>query len=218
MTKILLFQFSNNSNVSLRLDLTGFEDSQPFPLNEPWYIQWIILVLMLATFCCGLKFRCLIIRYLISPECKGPINALVWADQINGFFLGLQIILKTVIMLNPVPLSEALGQRFCDWTSLLLNLYLAGSSAWSFSIAVFRVVIIKGTNLIGEVTLLKILFPLSFITHFLFAIVTAICDNKSAARKMCLHYSDAEIEYLDQYRVRRFLLTPIDLAPKENFC
>jgi len=202
MTKMLLFSFPNNSNVTLQLDVTSFEDSLPFPLNEPWYIQLIILILMLATFCFGVKFRFLIIRYLLSPECKGPINALFWADQINGIFLGIEIMIKTAIMVYPVPLLQVLGQSFCDWTSLLINLYLAGAASWSCVIALFRVVVIKGTTLIGERKLAKVLFIISFIIHLSFGITNAIGDSKNATRKMCLHYSDAEIEYMDLYLVK----------------
>ena len=193
--------FSNSPNETMRLSLSSFDDDLPFPLSEPWYLQVLILILMLATFCQGLKFRSLIIRYLMSPECKGPINVLIWADQMNGIFLGLGILFKMVIMLSPFPPAEVIGEGVCDWTSLLIGLYVAGAAAWSCAIAVFRVIVLRGSTLIKEGKLLKILCFFSLGIHFGFGGLIASYNNKNVTRKMCLHYSDKKIESIEAYQV-----------------
>ena len=193
--------FSNSPNETIKLSLSSFDDDLPFPLSEPWYLQVLILILMLATFCQGLKFRSLIIGYLMSPECKGPINVLIWADQMNGIFLGLGILLKMVIILSPFPLAEVIGEGVCDWTSLLIGLYVAGAAAWSCAIAVFRVIVLKGSTLIKEGKLLKILCFFSLGIHFGFGGLISGYNNKNVTRKMCLHYSDKKIESIEAYQV-----------------
>ena len=193
--------FSNSPNETVWLSLSSFDDNLPFPLSEPWYLQVLILILMLTTFCQGLKFRSLIIRYLMSPECKGPINALIWADQMNGIFLGLGILLKLAIILTPFPLAEVIGEGVCDWSSFLIGLYVAGAAAWRCAIAVFRVIILKGSTLIKDGKLSKILCLVCLGIHFGFGGLIASYDNKNVTRKMCLHYSDKKIESIELYQV-----------------
>jgi hypothetical protein len=44
--------------------------------------QIVLLLLMLSVLIYGLKLRSVIIRYLLAPDSKSPINTLVWADQV----------------------------------------------------------------------------------------------------------------------------------------
>ena len=204
-SKMSLHGFSTTQNVSDWFDFSVINESLPFPLNTSRNVQLVILMLMLTIFCGGLKLRLLILRYLLSPESKGPINALIWADQLNGIFLGLGILLKIAIILCPFPLADVLGTGLCDWTGLPICLYLAGAGSWSCAIAVFRVAIIKGNTLIKPDKLLKVLYLISLTMHFGFGYGIAINDNKNVTRKMCLHNSDIEIGNSELHQVRPFI-------------
>jgi hypothetical protein len=50
-----------------------------------------LFLLYLATLVQGSRLRLVIISYINSPESNlGPINRLIWIDQINGVFLLLR--------------------------------------------------------------------------------------------------------------------------------
>ena len=197
-----LHQFSTFPNETLlNFDLASFGNEQPFPLSENWLVQLIILILMLVVFCFGLKYRFLIIRYLMSPECKGPINALIWADQMNGIFLGLGILLKMAFLLSPLPLATVLGDGFCAWAGVPISLYVSGAGSWSCAIALFRVFILKGTPLINESVLLRILYFISLAIHLGCGSLMARYGEITAPGKLCFHFTESENEIMEHYKV-----------------
>ena len=201
MFMIHLLQFSNASNGTFHLDLDSFANEQPFPLSESSPVKLAILILMIPVLCYGLKLRSLIIRYLMSPECKGPINALIWADQINGIFLGLGILLKMFALFSPIPLATALGEGFCTFAGVPISLYVAGAGSWSCAIAVFRVVFLKGTALIKERTLLVVVYSLSLVIQLGCGGMMGLLGEITAPSKLCYHFTDAEYEIMELYKV-----------------
>jgi len=196
-------QSTNSSNETFHPDLTCFVDELPFPLTESRYFQLAILILMLVIFCYGLKLRMLIIRYLMSPECKGPINALIWADQMNGTFLGIGILLKMAFLLHPVPLAKVLGDGFCNWAGVPISLYVTGAGSWSCAIAALRVAIIKGCPLFKEETMVRILYTTSLSIHLGCGIMMAKYGEITAPVKLCFHYTDYENEIMELYKVSK---------------
>jgi hypothetical protein len=118
-----------------------FEDkmSLPFPLNYHYGWTIFITVTFTLTLVFGIKLRAIIFAYLLSPESKlGPINILIWMDQINGLFLAVGIILRMIAINSPVPLSTIFGDEFCKWIGTPSCFYLCGAVAWSCFIALYR--------------------------------------------------------------------------------
>jgi hypothetical protein len=57
----------------------------------------------------------------------GPINVLIWLDQLNGLLLGLSILLKVLMMNVDAPLSDWVGSGVCEWIDLPGSVYLVGN-------------------------------------------------------------------------------------------
>jgi hypothetical protein len=67
----------------------------------------------------GIFLRKIIISYLLAPDTNtGPINLLIWVDQVNGLFLALNIIGRIIAFVLPFPLSVLTGDTFCKWSPL----------------------------------------------------------------------------------------------------
>ena len=59
------------------------------------------------------------ISFIQSPESSlGPINYLIWIDQISGFCLFPMLLARIVVILSPVPLSAILNEDFCKMVSI----------------------------------------------------------------------------------------------------
>ena len=66
-----------------------------------------------------MKLRILIIQYMRQPDTKmGPINLLIWMDQLNGFFSAVNILGRIVALALPFPMRDLVGDWFCRWTPL----------------------------------------------------------------------------------------------------
>ncbi len=117
----------------------------PFPVNLSFEWRMCIALSLLLTLIVGTNLKIIIFKCLNSPDANlGPINYLIWFDQINGTFLAPSIIVRILSLLVPIPVSDIFGQHFCDVTMYLNDLYIAGRSMWSFFIALFRVLFVKG--------------------------------------------------------------------------
>ena len=132
---------------------------------------------------------------------KGPINALIWADQMNGIFLGLGILLKMAFLLSPLPLATVLGDGFCAWAGVPISLYVSGAGSWSCAIALFRVFILKGTPLINESVLLRILYFISLAIHLGCGSLMARYGEITTPEKLCFHFTESENEIMEHYKV-----------------
>ena len=131
--------FHDETNVTVLFYPLEDHQSVPFPLNHHpgWKIG--ITVMQILTFIFGLKLRVIIFSYLLCPESKlGPINVLIWMDQINGIFLAIGTALRMMVVNSPVPLSNIFGNEFCKWIGLPGCIHLCGSIFWSCLIAFYR--------------------------------------------------------------------------------
>ena len=90
----------------------------PFPLYLPFEAKLLITAFKLLTLFYGFKFKVIILRFMKSPESTGPINALIWFDQLNRLFLGIAIVLKLIAINYPLPMSQIGGIKFCEWASI----------------------------------------------------------------------------------------------------
>lgn len=131
--------FYDANNVTIQLHSLEDNQSVPFPLNHPPGWKITITLMQLLTFIIGIKLRVIILSFLLCPESKlGPINVLIWMDQINGLFLAIGTALRMMAINSPVPLSEIFGNQFCKWIGLPGCIHLCGSIFWSCLIAFYR--------------------------------------------------------------------------------
>ncbi len=113
--------------------------SLPFPLNLHFGWRIMITLTQLLTLIFGIKLRAIIFSYLLCPESKmGPIDSLIWMDQMTGVFLAVGIILRMCAINSPVPLSQIFGTNFCKWIGLPSILYVCGDIIWNCLIALYR--------------------------------------------------------------------------------
>ena len=112
----------NTSNVQLE-DIITFEPFDqtvglPFPLYLDPIWKFLLATTLLITLVQGTRLRVIIMSYFKSPETKlGPINSLILMDQLNGFFLGYIVLVRTIFILSPFPVSSLLGETFCRWNT-----------------------------------------------------------------------------------------------------
>ena len=94
-------------------------NSLPFPLYLPAFARVMISACLAIALVLGTNYRMMIFKYLQAPETKiGPINYLIWIDQLNGIFLGVSMAIKIILIIIPVPLNEVVGNSFCNWIDL----------------------------------------------------------------------------------------------------
>lgn len=122
-----------------RFVLFPVTDGTPFPLNQSTSVKVTISLSLVFILCFGVIVRRKIFKYLQTVDCKkNPINYFVWLDQLNGGFLGLNVIFYIVTILLPFPLSDLIGYEVCNWADLFGCFYLAGSTNWGWTIALIR--------------------------------------------------------------------------------
>ena len=206
MIDALFYAFSNDSLATIPWTSFSREESLPFPLYLSPPARIFILILQTITLAIGFKFRSIIISYLRAPDTKASaINVFIWIDQINGCLLGVSILGKCVMISSPVPLSEVLGQQFCQWVDLPGCVYLAGSFIWSSLTAAYRILFIKAQNCIsngiGYNKLFSIFLATGFSIHFPISLWLSIFDYRSSSDKMCTHNSDQENAIYLKYKV-----------------
>ena len=119
MEETIFFDFkpmndnSFQSTVLLKWELV---QDLPFPINLSPGGTFLITISLLLIICIGLVLRATILAYLCEPDIHiGPINSLLWIDQLNGL-VQLGVILVIIIGVNVQnPLKDIFGDNFCFW-------------------------------------------------------------------------------------------------------
>ena len=204
MDQVLIF---TNNKETIQFQPFSYKDGLPFPLNLPLAIKYVICLLQVLTLCYGIILRATIFSFLRAPSTKmGPINYLIWVDQINGIFLGLNIVTKILAIAIPFPLAEVFGSTFCEWIDFLGCFYVTGSYTWSTFTALYRILYLKAShfvkNIIGERTLLNLMLVYGFISQTVIAIWFTIFDFRSNTEKLCGHHTTEEIIIIQTYKVK----------------
>ena len=168
----------------INFTLLNDQEGQPFPLYLKAHWKILIVMSLLLIIIQGARLRKVIISYINSPEAGlGPINNLIWVDQIFGI----------------------LGPAACTITEFVAAAFIGGSLYWNFSIAIFRVLFIRAqtwlTETVGIKTMLMGLLLSGFGLIFTFAFLTIAHDRTSTVRKMCFHLSSVDLEIMDAYMV-----------------
>jgi hypothetical protein len=195
----------DGENSILHFNPFSEEQSLPFPLYLKYPSILFISLTLLISLLIGLKFRAIIFFYLKAPETKiGPINFLIWIDQINGLLLGVTIMLRLIMINNPYPLSETFGKTFCEWIDLPGCIYLVGSYIWSCLTAIYRILLLKAqtwVNEFGEFKLLSIFLMFGTFLLISSSLWLAMFDYRSISQRMCFHYSIEEAYLFQTYQV-----------------
>ena len=204
----LFFVEHSKENASNLLSFSPLSDQDglPFPLylHPAWKV--VLAISILLTLIEGTRLRLIIIDYLKSPERKlGPINYLIWVDQINSFFFGINAVFRIVFFLSPEPIGILLGSQFCDISHLIAVVSLAGSYTWGCYIALFRVLFIKCqnwlTNTIGIKNMLCTMLCIGTTQIFSFAAIFFYIDEESFVRKICFHLSLNDLTIKQDFQV-----------------
>ena len=131
------FIFKNQTELIIYNPFSDF-DSLPFPLYLPSHWKYVLTILQVIALAVGLRLRLIIFKFLKSPESNGPLNRLIWMDQINGLFLGIVLIVKVVAFNCTVALSQLIGDPFCQFFDFVGSFHVAGSVVWTCFTAFFR--------------------------------------------------------------------------------
>ena len=215
----VLIKSSMTNNDIINFTLLNDQDGLPFPLNLAIHWKLLVAASLLTILIQGARLRKVIISFINSPEARlGPINYLIWIDQLNGILLAFVIIMRIVFILSPISGNILLGPFACTLTEFVAAVYLGGSCYWNFSIAVFRVLFIKAqtwlTQIIGIKTLLMAMLVLGFVLILTFASLLIAYDSVSSVRKMCFHHYVADLEIVEAYQVKN--MYRINLYARKN--
>jgi len=125
---ICIYDNPSKSTLIIKLHFTQEIENLPFPMNLDRLYKFFISLTFMLVLGFGVRYRIKIFKYLTSDEVKlGPINVLIWLDQLNGLLLGLSILLKVLMMNLDSPLSDWVGSGFCEWIDLPGSIYLVGN-------------------------------------------------------------------------------------------
>ncbi len=76
--------------------------------------------------------------WLVPASNLGPINYLIWIEQLNSYILFPVICVRIASFLSPFPLSSLVASNFGPIFSLIAFIGLVGGSLWNFCIALYR--------------------------------------------------------------------------------
>ena len=187
--------FIGDANVTSRFKPLSLAESLPFPLSADFSIKLIIAIYLILNLLLGSLLRLNILLFARTQN-GNPINMFIWYDQLNGIFMGLNIIYTLIVLHLPYPLVNLIGNGACNWTDSIGSLYIFGQSVWSSFIAIYRVLYIrfqgvfnfgiKGSKFVKMLSLIGHLFVIS-------ASLTFAHTDKGILYKMCTHHSLEEI-------------------------
>jgi hypothetical protein len=207
--QLLLHPTSNNSRETLIWFVPNDDDLLPFPLNL--HMKWRILIAisLMLNLIEGTRLRMKIFEYLKSPDAnQGPINYLIWVDQINGTLPASTIISRILSLLLPFPVSSLLGEYFCNLVLYLSELYTGGCYLWGFCIALYRVIFVKAQNClqktIGGKNMLFLFLLAGFVDIFSFTSLLFFFDDAPTYR-MCLWKSKDDTMIMLDFLVYKIL-------------
>ena len=214
---ILMLTSNVTNHHFINFTLLNDQEGQPFPLYLKAHWKILIVMSLLLIIIQGARLRKVIISYINSPEAGlGPINNLIWVDQIFGILPVFNIAVKIIFILSPIPISELLVPFACTITEFIAAVFIGGSFHWNFSIAVFRVLFVRAqtglTKTVGIKTMLVGLLVFGSCLIFTFAFLTIAHDRTSSMKKMCFHLSSADLEIMEAYKVFSKLLHNILVA------
>jgi len=204
MEKFILF-FAENK--TLVFNPYAEEEGLPFPLYLPIQFKVAISASLLFSVLVGLKFRLIIFSFLRSPENSlGPINYLIWIYEVNGLIYSFVVVVRIALIHSAVPLNTIFGNNFGHIVGFMGCCYKAGSSMWSFLIALYRIIFILPQNwlakTVGAKRLLKGFIWIGALQVTILSYIFNEFDVKGSIIKSSFHLSSADMDILISYEVR----------------
>jgi hypothetical protein len=90
-----LVAFYDDKNISITFHPPDNAIGLPFPIYLPIGWKLFICVSLILTLFFGIKYRLVIFKYLAAPATNlGPINSLIFMDQLNGLLLAPVIVVR----------------------------------------------------------------------------------------------------------------------------
>ncbi len=208
MENILIFDYGEN--VTLLFSPFDGQNGLPFPMYLSTSSRSLLSFFMLFSLVYGLILRASIFSYLRSPNTRlGPIDRLIWMDQLSGLCFALVIVIRLIAINTSVHLSQIMGENFCYWVDWPSCMYLSGSVGWSAIIALYRFLLVKSqrwlTYTFGERNFFKIMLCAGFFFTLVLSILMAMFDSKNTTERLCFYHSVEDIEIILAYKVRKML-------------
>ena len=204
MSVIFISNVTNNDYINFKV--LDDQEGLPFPLYLNTHWKLLIVTSLLITTIQGVRLRKIIMSYINSPEAGlGPINYLIWVDQINGILPVFYITMRIVFILSPISGNELFGPFACKLAEFVAAVFIGGSCYWNCSIAVFRVLFVRAqmwlTKTVGIKTMLVAMLLFGFGLILTFAFLTITHDRTGVLRKMCFYQSSADLDIMEAYEV-----------------
>jgi hypothetical protein len=202
---VLMYSNLNFSKDNI-LTFEPFENvTLPFPMNLSMAWRIVIAISLLINLIEGTRLRVIIFKFIKSPDSYlGPINYLIWVDQINGIALALTIFSRILSLILPSSTSSLLGETFCNSILYLSGHYIIGAYTWGCFIAFFRVLFVSGQTwlkkTIGIRTMLHVLLICGSLVVIILSIMLYLSDSTSTYR-MCTHISTESSTVVAEYMV-----------------
>ena len=184
----------------------GQEEGLPFPLYLPLHWKIVLAIILVISLVVGFKLRFVILSYLSSPESNiGPINNLIWIDQLCGLGYSVVLLVRIMTLLSTVPLDSIFGPSFGYSINLLSCVYNAATCIWSLFIAVYRVLFIlvqkPVSKIIGFDIILNILLLYGSVETVVIGSIYNHIDDKGSIIKSSAHLSNSDLAIINDYRV-----------------
>ena len=204
MNQITFFESKNQTIL-----FTQFADEEglPFPLYLSLHWKLVISISLLLSLVFGFSLRLIIFSYLRSPESNlGPINYLIWLDEVNGLLNSFVIVVRIVMIHSTLPLDAVFGQYFGRTVGFLSCCYSGGRCIWSFYIALYRIMFIFAQNwltkTVGIKRFLKTLVSLGMVQVLILSFIFNEFDLQGSILKSSSHLSTPDMEILISMQVK----------------
>ena len=194
------FIHDEGKSFEAKLEPLSFLESLPFPINAEISTKLSILTFLISNFILGFVLRVKIFKYLKSVNIKeNQINYFMWNDQMNGIFLGLNILYTSSVLFLPFPLSDFIGDEACNWTDIIGAIYVEGQTVWSCFMAIYRVAFIKRQTFVKTIGESNFVFALTIFGYGIIVSFSALLayHDKGILYKMCTHYSVEEVTIMN---------------------
>jgi len=176
-------------------------------LTLPMSIKVLLFIYLLDILLGGLKYRWIIISYLLSPMSNQKlINRLIWIEQILGLTTVFNIFGWIVMLFSSGPIPGEYGHLICTSLRYTGNLRHSGLVIWSCLISCYRVVCIKANRFLrcSEKKVCFVLFGLGFTLNLASTLIfSELSEGKSAIS--CNYKNILEKEIVSSYKVYQYI-------------
>jgi hypothetical protein len=153
----------------------------------------------------GLRYKWIIIHYLLSPQSSQKIiNRFIWIEQILSLLAIFNMFVWILIFLNSKPLSEVLGNWICIAYRYAANFRQSGLVIWSCMISVYRVACLRAQWIVrvNDRMIWALMFAFGSTINILATIV--LSEFVEGSVKSCQFSKVLENEIFLEYKVSHY--------------